>query len=583
MNDFVIDKFNQYGLPEGKKYSICPLCSASRKKSNEKCMMLDWERGLGTCQHCGEVIQLHTYKKRKTQKDYIKPEWRNKTELPDKIVKFFEDRKISQVTLKNMRVTSGVDWMPQFQKEVLTIHFNYFINGELINIKYRGAQKSFKMHKGAELVFYNLDGIFGQDEAYIVEGEMDALSLVEAGIRNVVSVPNGATTNHVNLEYLDNTFDFFNDKKIILVLDRDEPGMNLEAELKRRFGTERCYRVDLEGFKDANEYLMARGAYSLEQVMRNYEPYPISDVITIEEDGDDLKDFLLHGMPPGKGIGLKTIDDVFTIETGRFLVVTGIPTYGKSTVIDHFVTAWNTRYGWKAAYASPENFPVYLHKERVLTKLIGFKANTADLIASKSFSDGLKYVDENFFFISFRNGGFDLKRTLAKAKELIERKGIKVLVLDPFNKIRLKESIDKKVNDYTNDYLNELETFARVNDILIVLVAHPTKMTKDPNGKREMPDFYDVKGGGEFYDMSPFGLVVHRNFEEETILIKILKVKFAHMGKNGETIKLKYNINNGRIAEFDPLTGNAYWDNSNWIKENKEDMPFESEGETAPF
>ncbi|MCU4177636.1 DUF6371 domain-containing protein [Carboxylicivirga sp. N1Y90] len=62
--NFEIEKYNQYNLPEGRRYSICPLCSEHRKKSKEKCMMLDWRKGLGTCQHCGEVIQLHTYKKK---------------------------------------------------------------------------------------------------------------------------------------------------------------------------------------------------------------------------------------------------------------------------------------------------------------------------------------------------------------------------------------------------------------------------------------------------------------------------------------------------------------------------------------
>lgn len=59
---FEIEKYNRFNLPEGKRYSACPICSEHRKKRKEKCMMLDWKTGLGTCQHCGEVIQLHTFK-----------------------------------------------------------------------------------------------------------------------------------------------------------------------------------------------------------------------------------------------------------------------------------------------------------------------------------------------------------------------------------------------------------------------------------------------------------------------------------------------------------------------------------------
>ncbi len=59
--DFKIEKYNQYQLNQGAKYSICPICSKNRIKKNQKCMILDWNSALGTCQHCGVVIQLHSY------------------------------------------------------------------------------------------------------------------------------------------------------------------------------------------------------------------------------------------------------------------------------------------------------------------------------------------------------------------------------------------------------------------------------------------------------------------------------------------------------------------------------------------
>jgi len=60
--NFEIEKYNRFNLPEGKRHSTCPICSEHRKKRKDKCLMLDWKTGLGTCQHCGEVTQLHTYK-----------------------------------------------------------------------------------------------------------------------------------------------------------------------------------------------------------------------------------------------------------------------------------------------------------------------------------------------------------------------------------------------------------------------------------------------------------------------------------------------------------------------------------------
>ena len=71
-SDFEVDIYNQHGLKDGAKYSHCPCCSHTRKERNRKvkCASLDWNRGLGTCHHCGEVFQLHTWKKSKPFKEY---------------------------------------------------------------------------------------------------------------------------------------------------------------------------------------------------------------------------------------------------------------------------------------------------------------------------------------------------------------------------------------------------------------------------------------------------------------------------------------------------------------------------------
>ena len=99
---------------------------------------------------------------------------------------------------------------------------------------------------------------------------MDVLAYHEAGITNVISVPNGATLNHNNLDYLDNCIDYFEDKtKIILAVDADEPGQMLKQEFVRRLGAENCYLVDFQDCKDANEYLVKYGKKELRDAIHN--------------------------------------------------------------------------------------------------------------------------------------------------------------------------------------------------------------------------------------------------------------------------------------------------------------------------
>jgi len=575
LNGFKVDKYNQYDIKDNATSSICPLCSHNRKKKTDKCLMVDWNRGLGTCQHCGEVIQLHTYIKSEQKKEYKRPEWKNKTELSNPIVKAFEKRKISQSTLKALKVSEGKEWMPKAKKEINTIQFNYFRDEELINIKYRGANKDFKMCQDAEKIFYNVNSIQHTDSVIIVEGEFDCLSYYECGLTNCISVPNGATINTNNLEYLDNCINYFeNKKKIYIVTDKDDAGYSLEKELKRRLGVERCFKVDLKDCNDPNEFLVKYGKEQLRATIEESEPYPIDDIVLMSDDGEKLDDFFVNGMPRGYGIGIEEVDTDFTIDDGRIIAVTGIPTHGKSEFVDQMCVGYNELYGMKTCFCSPENQPVLLHKSKIVQKILGHKPDTP---SKEDYKEVKQYIDDNFFFVSFNKGSYDLTRCLDKAKELIYRKGIKILVLDPFNKIRLKESLNKNITDYTNDYLAILDEFARENSVNIFLVAHPKKLQKE-NGVYPIPDFYEIKGGGEFYDMCPFGLSVYRDFNAKITILKVLKVKFAHLGNNQSEIKLKYNINNGRYSAIDDF-GNTEYNNSNILrKEEKqiESQPIES-------
>ena len=256
INGFVIDKYNQHGLEDGKPQGICPLCSHTRKPENkkQKCASYDWERGLGTCHNCDKTFQLHTYQRKgKASKTYVKPAPFVAEEPGDKVIEWFKTRGISKNTLDELNVTVGQEFMPQTGKTENVIKFNYFMGDELINIKYRDGRKNFKLFKGAEKVFYNINSIVGWEYCVLVEGEMDALALHEAGITNVISVPNGATLNTNNLDYLDACIDYLDDKeKIILAVDSDPAGQALQTELIRRLGSEVCYLADFEDCKDAN-------------------------------------------------------------------------------------------------------------------------------------------------------------------------------------------------------------------------------------------------------------------------------------------------------------------------------------------
>ena len=535
INGFAINKFNQHGLEVGKTQGICPLCSHTRKPENKKakCASYDWERGLGTCHNCDTSFQLHTYQRKgASEKVYVRPtEPTNFNEVSTKVEQWFEQRGITKQTLADLRVGEGQEFMPQTGKTENTIQFNYYMGDQLINIKYRDGRKNFKLYKGAEKVFYNINSIVGYDACVIVEGEMDVLAMHEAGVTNVISVPNGATLNSNNLDYLDNCIDYFDDKeKVILAVDADEPGQALKQEFIRRLGAEVCYLVDFEDCKDANDYLLKYGKSALRHVIDNVRPVPLEGVSTLKDIEDELKDFVQNGFKPGFQIGLKNFDSIFSTYTGQFITVTGVPSSGKSDFVDQMVVGYNQLYGWKTAYASPENQPVYLHAHKLMRKHWQDMPAVGDIGGDK-WHQVTEHVNDNYFFIDMDK--YNLEAVLRKGAELVKRKGIKCLVLDPFNKIRDTNAHSDDVNRYTMDYLAKIEAFCKKYDVLTFIVAHPTKMYKGQDGKMEEPTMYNIKGGGEWYDASYHGLLVHRDYDAKTTKVKVLKVKFQNLGENG--------------------------------------------------
>jgi len=561
--------------PNGSK-SLCPECSHTRKNKTERCLSWDKITNRGYCHNCNTAF--FEYRPHEP-KQFIIPEWQNKTELSDKAVKYFEGRMISQVTLNKIRVYSDMEFMPQFKNKVPVICFPYFSNDKLINIKYRGPLKSFRMVQGAELIFYNLDCLSRFNEVIIVEGEIDALTFIQAGYENTLSVPNGANKN---LEYLDSCIEAFADiKKIYIATDQDTKGIELKTELVRRLGAERCWIVSFKDCKDANEYLLKYGD-SIRDVISEAIPVPVKGIIEISSLYNEIRTLFDEGVQPGKMIGQKIIDDKVTWEPGRLAIITGIPTSGKSEFVDYIVCRLNIKQGWKAAYFTPENYPLKFHYTKLFEKLTGkkFSNKTATEL---DWDTAYEYIKENFFYI-LNEEDFTVKSILDSARVLVKTRGIKIIIIDPYNKLEHKYTDSE--TQYISRFLDELIMFAKINDLLVFLIAHPKKMNKT-GGKIDVPSLYDISGSANFYNKTDYGITVHRNTDEQNIMLNeikvyIQKIKYKHLGEQG-IIDLNYDYVTGRFNQSGRDLSNWLTDKEPEIIEQKIIDYYEPRKENAPF
>ena len=538
INGFVIDKYNQHGFKDRAKQDVCPFCSQDRKKKTDKCVSLDWDKGFFSCWHCGESGQLHTYQKKQIDKTYTKPKINNfKTSFSDSFINYITNaRGIDLKALKDLKVREAKEWMPQTKKEENCICFDYYLNSEIINVKYRDGKKNFKLYKDAEKIFYNLDNIQNEKECVIVEGEFDVLAFRTAGINNVVSVPNGFNLQgNLNLDYIDNYLEYFENKdSIIIAVDNDAAGQKGQAELIRRFGAEKCKIANFSDCKDANDYLLKYGKESLSNVVKMAKEVKIEGIFTVYDVGANMLNGYKNGHNRGESTGVADIDKAWTWRDSEVNLWTGYQNEGKSLFLNQMCLIRAIISGVKVAVFSPENFPLDDFYNDLIETYIGKSCDpfySNNYMSESEYKEAMNFINEHFFVI-YPEKDFKIETIFEKANYLVKKQGIRTLIIDPYNTIEHLMRNGEREDLYISRFMTNLKRFAVEKSVSVNLVAHQVTARKnDKDGGRYFrPELNNIKGGGTFADKADNVLFVWRpnralDFKDPDVIFGSQKIK----------------------------------------------------------
>lgn len=284
----------------------------------------------------------------------------------------------------------------------------------------------------------------------------------------------------------------------------------------------------------------------------------LNKVYSREELYSSVFDLWQNGLPQGNGIGMSSVDDLIRWELGRLSVITGVPNHGKSEFLDFINLRLNQRHEWKTLYFSPENYPVSQHFEKLASKTLNKPFNK-----TYTTEDELHHVFDmiagNFFFMDYQAVN-TLDDILVITLDYIVKEDIKVLVIDPFNRLEHQRPPSLTETEYISKLLDKLGNFGKQYNILIHLVAHPRKMSRNKDGVMDIPTYYDINGSANFANKADYCLAVHRDFATNTTIIDVQKVKFKNLGCIGDC-RLRYDIRSGNYLETDgdsPIS----WDES---------------------
>lgn len=461
----------------------------------------------------------------RTRKDYKYPHYE-----PDQdkeiIAKYFESRGISRETLDyaDVQQCGGL------------IYWNFYDqNDVLMTVKCRHPKKVDK-HSQKEWylpefdnspILYNMNRVDPTKPLVITEGQVDCLSVIEAGYKNCVSIPGGTE----NMKWLETCFDWLEQfEKIILWFDSDEPGINARKEASARLGIWRTLVVDYPretaqiekgkvDVKDANAILCVYGKNKIIDLIEQAEEIPVTGVVNLADVGEfDIE------KAPGLYSHLKELDNIiYKFLFGSVILLTGLRGSGKSSFLNQLFINEALEQGYDAFCFSGELDSKVLknwidinqagmEKIRMKNDFVR-QINTDTKDAIRKWYDGRVWIfDENTNKI---------EAILSKAITLTRKFGVKIWIIDNLMTLDIGAN-DNNVYQKQKELIVNLVHQAKIYNVLIVLVAHPRKLQArqtDVGGD-------DISGSGDMSNLAQYILSAHRYTDKEKAGEKMANGKF---------------------------------------------------------
>lgn len=521
----------------GRKKMICPKCGHSRRHKTDRSLSVQGAKGVWRCHNCGWKGGLAGSGRSESQRIYVKPSMPAGSEPAYEFATvehqqfytwFSGKRGISPETLAK----AGVHFC---EREIL---FPYYLKHyELINIKHRTADKKFWMEADAELIFWNLTDWSGWQTVVITEGEIDALSYMEAGINAVISVPNGASVG--SMEYFQSGIDLFEQcDRVVLSIDSDEAGVKLEAELARRIGKDKCWRVVYPpDCKDANEVLVKEGPEAIRDLFEKAEPYPIGGIImpaTLKKDYLNLYDF---GSDKGLSTGWPIFDMLCTFRPGQTVVVTGTPGSGKSEWVDSLMVQMAKAHNLRCGIYSPEYFPPHRYARKWAQKLLRkpFRDGPNPRMSREEAEYALEWMDKHATIFVPDDPTID--EILELCEIMVKRDAVDILLIDPFNEVVTDIGDNQNKTDWISEVLGEFRRFLHRTDTIGIIIAHPTKLQKIDKLTNRYPVVqpYDISDSANWYNKSDIILSIDRDRTKPAtpVNVHVQKMRWEELGQLG--------------------------------------------------
>lgn len=418
-------------------------------------------------------------------------------------------RRISRETLARLDVGSATVFFPDLGRKADALIFRYAEGWKARSF----PVKSFVAGKGFKLSFWNLDRVLAAnpERVFITEGELDALALIEAGISagEVLSVPNGAKERPAEDPKEQRGYSYVDDalraglervRRFVWCGDADGPGLALRADFVKLLGAAKFDFIEWpEGVKDANDMLASDGPDALRGFVSDGAlPWPIAGLYRMSELPEPAPMTLWKP-------GFAEWEDKVMLAPRTLSVVTGHPGHGKTGLWAQIWFQVVREYDVSICVASFETRA----KPHLRRQLRSLYAGTLERnLTGREIVEADAWIDDRYLFVVHPEQKPTLEWFLDMAEIAIVRHGVRIVQLDPWNRLEAARGRDESETDYIGRCLRVIHGFAHDMNCHVQILAHPAKMESIRRGSP--PSLEDISGSKHWDNMVDQGFVIHR-------------------------------------------------------------------------
>ena len=571
------------------KFKYCPYCGNSTPRDDE------WKFGVNintgafgcfrsSCHKQGHFVELARdvgyslnfdndteYKRLPQPKAQIIPR--------DSAVEYLKGRGISEATARKYEITA-------YEKEPWKMFIPFFNEyGKLECIKYRnmkykkGRDKSKEwFEEGCKPILFGMKQCENFDTLIITEGQMDSLSVAEAGIKNACSVPNGAN----GFSWIANCWDWIvKFDRIIVFGDMEKGHMSLLDTIVQRLPN-RIFAVqkqDYMGEKDANAILTAFGKDAVRHCIENAKETEIDFVIDLadvrrkkENDEDKIK------------TGIIELDEVLKggLRPGQLFLLTGKSGEGKSTFASQIMVEALEQNIHVFAYSGEldneefqECIDYQIAGDTVLTETKN-EFGKAEYVLDEDTEDRIRewYRGKAFIYDNNRITKNDRPKIPDIVRKVIVRRDVKLVLID--NLMTAMEYI-RNQNDLhlaQSHFVMEMKDIAQQYHVTVILIAHPRKQA---TGTKDKFINDDISGSADIGNQADI-IASYTRAEAQEDYNSILQVtknrKTGKLRKDDDAIHLNYSVKSRRITGERCLAKHYGWEQMGTDVTDQIDVPF---------